>query len=439
MAWLKPSRRRRVWIHLSLWLALASLGTLAETGRPPETLAPLVLLPRQALGPEELGVIVNDRDPRSRRIAREYRAKRRIPPENLIHVSFPPHRRMMTPERFQAIHARVKAATPERVQAYALTWTEPYRVGCMSITTAFAAGYDESFCADGCRTTKSSPYFASASQRPFTDFGWRPTMALAGSRLDAVRALIDRGVASDDTRPTGTVYLVKTSDAARSVRAQTFSRVEALFGTAIRIERVEDDSIAHKPDVLVYLTGAVRVPEIATNQFLPGAIADHLTSTGGQLTDSRQMSSLDWLDAGATGSYGSVVEPCNFPAKFPDPVILIGAYLSGATLIEAYWKSLLMPGQGILIGEPLARPFGGHELTFDGAAWVLKTFALLPGRYRLESADQPMGPYRPVGAFVKPDANPLRLRLPTDGKPYYRVVAAEADLPPAALLGPQPD
>ncbi len=33
-------------------------------------------------------------------------------------------------------------------------------------------------------------------------------------------------------------------------------------------------------------------------------------------------------------------------------------YLNGDTLIEAYWKSVLMPGQGIFIGEPLARPFG---------------------------------------------------------------------------------
>jgi hypothetical protein len=27
-------------------------------------------------------------------------------------------------------------------------------------------------------------------------------------------------------------------------------------------------------------------------------------------------------------------------------------------LIEAYWKSVAWPGQGIFIGEPLARPFG---------------------------------------------------------------------------------
>jgi uncharacterized protein (TIGR03790 family) len=69
------------------------------------------------------------------------------------------------------------------------------------------------------------------------------------------------------------------------------------------------------------------------------------------------MSALRWLEAGATGSYGAVVEPCNFPQKFPHPAIAIGRYLQGETLIEAYWKSVAMPGQGVFIGEPLASPF----------------------------------------------------------------------------------
>ncbi len=69
------------------------------------------------------------------------------------------------------------------------------------------------------------------------------------------------------------------------------------------------------------------------------------------------MSALRWLEAGATGSYGAVVEPCNFPQKFPHPTVLMQHYLNGDTLIEAYWKSVAWPGQGIFIGEPLAKPF----------------------------------------------------------------------------------
>jgi hypothetical protein len=69
------------------------------------------------------------------------------------------------------------------------------------------------------------------------------------------------------------------------------------------------------------------------------------------------MSALRWLEAGASGSYGTVVEPCNFPAKFPDPGLALSAYRDGVTLIEAYWRSVAMPGQGVFIGEPLARPW----------------------------------------------------------------------------------
>jgi uncharacterized protein (TIGR03790 family) len=91
--------------------------------------------------------------------------------------------------------------------------------------------------------------------------------------------------------------------------------------------------------------------------FLPGALADHLTSLGGDLLGQGQMSSLRWLDAGATASYGSVSEPCNYWQKFPNPSVLLRHYLQGDTAIEAYWKSVAWPAQGIFIGEPLAAPY----------------------------------------------------------------------------------
>jgi uncharacterized protein (TIGR03790 family) len=103
----------------------------------------------------------------------------------------------------------------------------------------------------------------------------------------------------------------------------------------------------------------VHVDGIGSNRFLDGAIADHLTSAGGVLFGGGQMSILRWLDAGATASYGTVVEPCAFPQKFPHPAVVIDRYTRGETLIEAYWKSVAWPGQGVFVGEPLAAPFAG--------------------------------------------------------------------------------
>ncbi len=415
------------WLPLfaSLCAGLAIASVALGQGQSSTASPPSLLLPRQAISANELAVIVNDLDPLSVQVARYYAERRQLPSPNLIHIRFAPGHRAMDPVMFGTLYTQVQAATPANVQAYVLTWNEPYRVGCMSITTAFAMGYSESFCASGCQPTQPSGYFASASSSPHSDHGMRPTMALAGANLAAMKSLIDRGVASDETYPGGTAYLIKTSDPARSVRAQGFDRVTELAGKTIKIERLDTDSIANRNDVLFYFTGAVRVPDLATNHFVPGAVADHLTSTGGQLTDSRQMSSLRWLDAGATGSYGSVVEPCNFPAKFPDPATLISHYLSGSTLIESYWKSVLMPGQGIFIGEPLARPYGGYTASTSDNAWKLSIYALKLGRYRLQIAQTPIGPYRDLATLNKTNYAPLELRLPLEGGGYYRILGQD--------------
>jgi uncharacterized protein (TIGR03790 family) len=310
-----------------------------------------------AFGPQQLGVIVNDADPSSLRIAKYYVNRRGIPAGNVIHVSFKPGNKVMRPEDFQAIKDEVDRQTPATVQAYALTWTVPYRVGCMSVTTAFAAGFDADFCAMGCKPTRPSPYFNSHSRRPHDDFGWRPAIMLAGMQVSDVEALIERGVAADASNPPGTAYLLSTDDRQRNTRARFYPGILLLQSDRFRIEVINANSLQHRNDVMFYFTGLVRVAGIDTNRFLPGAIADHLTSAGGHLTDSRQMSSLRWLEAGATGSYGTVAEPCNFVEKFPRPNLVIDTYLNGETLLESYWKSVEWPGQGVFIGEPLASPF----------------------------------------------------------------------------------
>ena len=94
--------------------------------------------------------------------------------------------------------------------------------------------------------------------------------------------------------------------------------------------------------------------------FRPGALADHLTSLGGDLLGTEQMSSLRWLQAGATASYGTVSEPCSHWQKFPNPSVLLKHYVQGNSAIEAYWKSVAWPTQGLFIGEPLAAPYRGR-------------------------------------------------------------------------------
>jgi len=344
--------------QLSLLLVLLSIGNAFGTDPQGRPSGPGVTA-------ETLAVIVNDNDPQSREIARYYQIRRQIPAANMIHVRFAPGRAVMSHTTFQRIKADVAARTPANVQAYAITWAAPYRVECMSITTAFATGFDRKFCSQDCRATRPSPYFNSDSRVPYSDHGIRPTMALSGVSIDEVKRLIDRGLTSDATFPRGTGYLVSTGDKARNVRALLYPTIIQYLGGKLNLQVVHADEIQNRSDVLFYFTGTAKVSGLETVRFLPGAIADHLTSAGGQLTDSGQMSSLRWLEAGATGSYGAVVEPCNLLDKFPSPGIIIKHYLQGEPLIEAYWKSVAMPGEGIFIGEPLAMPFGHRPIASD--------------------------------------------------------------------------
>lgn len=384
--------------------------------------APRLILPKTGLLPSELAIIVNEDDPLSVRIGEYYRERRGIAQENVIRVSFAPGKPVMPLADFQRIKREVDRRTPARVQAYALTWAAPYRVECMSITSAFAFGFDKAYCSTGCAETRASPYYNTPSITPYDDFKIRPTMSLAGRDFESVKALIDRGVESDETRPPGTGYLVKTADAARSVRALIYPALQRAAQGIVELDIVEADGLRDKQDVLFYFTGAVNVPGLETLGFLPGAMADHLTSSGGRLTDSPQMSSLRWLEAGATGSYGTVVEPCSFYQKFPNPAVAIYWYTLGETLLEAYWKSVAWPGEGIFIGEPLARPYGGYTAERNGDEWIVRLRALSPGRYVVLGGEKESGPFtHPAGEFFVSARGGAALRLAQPHFAFYRI------------------
>ena len=339
---------------LLILLATSGMITACNAGTDIDVLESTV---SSVLGPQQLAIVINDADPLSIDIGEYYASKRQVPAGNIIHVRFKPGSNIMQPNEFSRLKADIDRQTPSSIQAYALTWTAPYRVGCMSITTAIAAGFNEDFCARGCKPTRPSPYFNSSSTQPFTDFNWRPAIMLAGEDLASVKRLIDRGVAADGTHPQGTAYLLNTSDKARNTRARFYPGVKIMQSDRFKVEIINGDTLNKRTDIMFYFTGLVSVDGIDNNTYRPGAIADHLTSAGGKLTGSSQMSSLRWLSAGATGSYGAVVEPCSFVQKFPRPNIVIDRYLNGETLLEAYWKSVEWPGQGVFIGEPLAAPF----------------------------------------------------------------------------------
>ncbi len=440
-----------------LLLSLLSSGASAEDF---ETLsvandfgrAIRIEVPRTAILPAEVAVLVNDSDPQSVEVGAYFAMKHGIPPENVIHVSFPPGNDSMSETDFRTLADRIDAAAGDRIEAFAVTWSRPWRVGAgMGMTSALALGYDARYVAATiCNMTAIVPYHASASTRPYEDFGMRPAMVVGGADARSARAVIDRGALAQQTMPAGEGFFIRTSDALRSVRyrdfqatARAWNRPGALHLTYLDNSGGGLDYLRDSSNVLFYLTGLSRVPAIDTNRYVPGALADHLTSAGGILFGGSQMSALAWLAAGATASYGTVKEPCNYTAKFPEASVLVKTYFQGGTALEAYWKSVSAPGEGIFVGDPLARPFGTRAAFVNGVLEITTTILQPGAHYRLLAADSADGPFFELQSGISLTAPGYRTIREISG-PYalYRLTSGDtptvqpAATPPPVMLRP---
>jgi uncharacterized protein (TIGR03790 family) len=338
----------RVTLTLSLILLLALLSAGAARAQ---------FVASGALRPEQLAIVINDDEPNSVQVGEYYRKRRNIPASNVVHVHIPGKPRVIGPGQFAELKEQIDAHLGKGVQAVLMIWTAPYAVQCNSITSAYSLGFDAGQCAKTCAAGHPSPYFNSSAPRPYTELGIRLSMLLPTESVEQARAVIDRGVESGFRIVPASAYYLTTSEKARNSRVMFFPPEGKIAARKLATRRLQADALEGVDDVMIYETGMAQVEKLGTVKFLPGALADHLTSLGGDLLGDGQMSILRWLEAGATASYGTVSEPCNYWQKFPNPTVLLKHYVQGNSAIEAYWKSVAWPAQGLFIGEPLAAPY----------------------------------------------------------------------------------
>ena len=313
--------------------------------------------------PSQIGLVINVADPYSVEVGEHYRQVHRLGDDQVLRVELPVASQLSVAD-FERLRASIGDFFGDRIQALALAWVRPFALECQSITAALTLGRDARLCTATCAKQSLSPYFNSRSSLPWRDHGLRPSMLLAASSVAQARRLIDRGHASVGRLAlrggvVPNVHYMVTTDAARNVRASLFPPAGPLRSLGIEV-KVEEGVLPApgSPDVLLVQTGIARFQGAESLEWLPGALADHLTSFGGVLDRSAGQSTvLDWIDAGATASYGTVSEPCNHPQKFPHPQMLLLHYLQGSSAIEAYWKSVAWPRQGMFVGDPLAAPY----------------------------------------------------------------------------------
>jgi hypothetical protein len=260
-------------------------------------------------------------------------------------------------------------------------------------------------------------------------------MMLAGYTPQDIVSLIDRGASAQNTLPSGNGYFIRTTDARRS--DPRYAAFRAVFGewnhrNGLNMTLIDNsagtgrDYIENTPHVLFYQTGLERVPATDSNQYVPGALADHLTSFGGDLLATSQMSILDWIRAGVTASYGTVTEPTANAFKFPQPVVLVSQYFYGNTSLEAYNKSVLVPYQGVFVGEPLARLFG-TKAYFAHRVLSIETSILKKGiPYSLIAGKSCSGPFTTLQSDISVSPGSYTIITDLTGltglHPYYQLI-----------------
>lgn len=246
-----------------------------------------------------------------------------------------------------------------------------------------------------------------------------------------------RSVGADGTRPSGSVYYMKNND----VRSRT--REWGYYPAVRAFEELNPDAAVlrgklpqNKRDVVGVMTGTARFDWSASgSHILPGAICEHLTSTGGVMSGSGQTLLSKWIGAGAAGSSGTVTEPYALQAKFPSPYIHVH-YARGASLAEAFYQSVAGPYQLLIVGDPLCRPWARiPEVSVEGlkegetvtGPVTLKPRATVPGDGELKWFELFLDGQR-RGQVEPGDEFSFDTRQIADGWHEVRVVAVAGSL-----------
>jgi uncharacterized protein (TIGR03790 family) len=325
-------------------------------------------------------VVVNQSSSNSVELGNYYCEKRQVPPQNLLRTTWTGGNDGWLESDFETVIlnpllSMISArGLSNQIDYVVVSMDFPFRITETTGYNSTTADLFYGFKPDGpampglpasCNLpdTSASSYAASEGIFRFS----RPTnattnsflaMMITSTSLDQAKAVVDHGLASDSTFPTQTVILGESSDPFRNVRYINFD--DAIFSVRLRtnysILQTNLDSPLGLSNMLGYLNGHYQFT-ISPNAFVPGAMADSLTSYGGVIFGPNDHTTLlAFINASASGSYGTVVEPCNYLEKFPAPQNYF-YQARGFSLAECYYQSVANPYQGLLVGEPLAAPF----------------------------------------------------------------------------------
>ena len=352
-------------------------------------------------------VVVNQNSTNSVELGNDYCELRGVPPQNLLRITgWTGGSINWSPAQFQSylLNPLLNLVATRRLTNQAdlvlLSMDIPYRVtdgsNVNSTTATLFYGFKTNSAPVAGNASCSLPDLSSNSyayaELPFRQ-AWPNTattnaflaMMLTDTNFAKAENILHRGVAADHANPNQKVYLEETTDTDRNVRF--LEADNAVFENQIvgnyAVTRISSNTTSFT-NLFGFQTGLAGLT-LATNAFVDGALGDSLTSFGGYiLENSGQTPLLAFVNAGAAASYGTVVEPCNYLQKFPDPEDYF-YQTRGFSLVEAYYQSVQNPCEGLMVGEPLSAPFArpgsgtwnspGNGSVVNGQTTLSLTFA----------------------------------------------------------------
>ena len=375
----------------------------------------LILLFRLAalgLGPHEVVLVVNADSEDSRRIAALYQKLRSIPEQNVVKIKTG---WLESPGDISAVDFRKKIMIPVKtvvrergLAGHVLAWVYapdfPTRIkttppmslqgitlmrGVVPRQALIKGGLYASALFSGPNSSRGVSHFSQTLDVSREFLGSEmplPNMMLGytgqrGNTVEEVESCLRRGVAADGTAPTGTVFFVALDDVRSRCRQWQYHPAAKELSRHGVASEIKHSYPAKGRALLGMSVGTPSLKPDALGPYLPGAMAEHLTSFGAVFESAAQTKLTEWIRAGATASCGTVTEPLSLWMKFPN-ARFYAHYAAGCSMLESFYQSVRCPLQLLIVGDPLCRPWPASDVTV-----TLRGIPAKPvnGRVRLEA------------------------------------------------------
>ena len=348
-----------------------------------------VARPASGLSPHEVLILVNGNSSDSSEVANHFCSLRDVPLVNRVDVELPTRvmgpRAQISPTEFRTLIWEPALAYVKKhgLEEHILAWVysvdfpttiqtrPPMSLQGMTLlrgqspdsdvikkgnyVSPFYAGPDEPNGKMLPTRSFSRHSFSSLVQAPIPSF----SLGHVGSRGTTIEQVIEnlrRGAASDHTKPTAEIVFFENENIRSTCRAWQYPGViEELQSLGVAAQRASQFPDKRTKFLGLFL-GAAKIPKLQSHQFVPGSIAEHLTSHAGNFDAYLQHKCTRWLRNGLTASSGTIAEPYALWPKFSH-ARLFAHYARGCTVLESFFQAIRCPLQTFLVGDPLAAPF----------------------------------------------------------------------------------